>query len=183
MADANIANVPGSDPLFWQLLAAQGVKGDTGAAGPAGANGAVGAAGLTGAVGAVGAAGPTGADGAVGAAGPAGADGVSNIVTLPENVNMPADTADIGRVFKKAVGMTITGVSCIALGTGAGIDIDVQNCDANAAACTTILSAPIHCSNVNATGTIIGGTITTNNYVSIVTSAKSNLVLLDVNIN
>src|SRR6202142_4314937 len=75
MADANIANVPGSDPLFWQLLAAQGVKGDTGAAGPAGANGAVGAVGPAGADGAVGAAGLTGAVGAVGPTGAAGAKG------------------------------------------------------------------------------------------------------------
>ena len=96
---------------------------------------------------------------------------------------MPADTADVGRVFKKAVGITITGVSCIALGSGAGIDVDVQNCDANASNCTTILSAPIHCSNVNNTGTILGGTITTNNYVSIVTSGRSNLVLLNVNMD
>ena len=56
---------------------------------------------------------------------------------------MPAATADLGWVFKKAVGITITGVSCIALGTGAGIDVDVLNCDANATNCNTILSAPL----------------------------------------
>ncbi len=187
LADANIANVPdAAASLFWQMLAAQGVKGDTGAAGPAGAQGIQGLTGLTG---------PAGADGAVGAAGPAGAQGdtgdtglqgipgVSNIVTLTENVNMPADTADIGRVFKKAVGITITGVSCIALGAGAVIDVDVQKCDANFVTCNTILSAPIHCSNAHNTGTVAFGTITSSQYVSIVTSGRSNLVLLDVNMD
>ena len=65
----------------WDLMAAKGDTGSTGAAGavgatgPTGATGAVGATGPTGATGAVGATGPTGPTGATGAAGPTGPTG------------------------------------------------------------------------------------------------------------
>jgi len=86
----NKNKTPGSNPNFWEILAAkgdagpagptgaQGPKGDTGAkgdAGPAGAAGAKGDAGPAGAAGAKGDTGPAGAAGAKGDAGPAGAAG------------------------------------------------------------------------------------------------------------
>ena len=176
---ANTGTTPDSDPVTWQLLAAAGLQGATGPAGPQGLQG------LTGPAGSAGEAGSTGAAGSAGLQGDKGDPGVSNIVTLTENFNMTAGDVGMGKVFKKAVDINITGVSCLALGVNiTAVDIDVQKCDSNGLNCTTILSAPLHCTNQqNVTGVLISGAVTANNYVVVLSSNPVSLTLLGVNID
>jgi hypothetical protein len=185
---ANTGTTPDSDPVTWQLLAAAGLQGATGPAGPQGLQGLTGpagSAGLTGPAGSTGEAGSTGAAGSAGLQGDKGDPGVSNIVTLTENFNMTAGDVGMGKVFKKAVDINITGVSCLALGVNiTAVDIDVQKCDSNGLNCTTILSAPLHCTNQqNVTGVLISGAVTANNYVVVLSSNPVSLTLLGVNID
>ena len=101
---------PSSDPTNWNLVAAKGDTGATGASGPKGDTGEVGATGAAGAKGDTGAAGPTGATGATGAKGDTGSIGLTGPAgpsTVADNVLTIQNSTDTSKQAQfSAAGIT-----------------------------------------------------------------------------
>lgn len=81
------------------------------------------------------------------------------------SVKAPADGDKIG--FRKAYPITITDVVC-ATDAATSAVLDVQECDANAANCTTVLSGTITCGTTHAHGTISDASIAAGAFVKFI---------------
>jgi len=81
-----------------------------------------------------------------------------------ENATFQTPTSGDKAKFRKPHGMTIASIGCV-VDASTSVVLDVQECNASGAGCSTVLSAPVTCTTTYGTATVSDATITAGNYV------------------
>jgi len=81
-----------------------------------------------------------------------------------ENATFKAPVSGDKAKFRKPFGMTVTTVGCVT-DAATSVILDVQECNANGASCSTILSGTITCGTTYGTGTVSDAAIASGGYV------------------